>query len=67
MMERYSAEETQGTEGPFEFYFQTHGAEPGELKDELDDICGAGRYGLKVRPTVMTLSIPTTGAVVNWD
>lgn len=47
-MERYRTEETQGTEGPFEFYFQTHGAEPGELKEKLDEICGTGRYALKM-------------------
>lgn len=47
-MEKYGAEEKQGTEGPFEFYFQTHGAEPGELKEELDEMCGEGKYALKM-------------------
>jgi len=48
MVERYGAEEIQGTDGPPEFYFQTHGAEPGELKELLDRICGPGQYALKM-------------------
>jgi hypothetical protein len=48
MIGGYGAEETQGTEGLPEFYFQTHGAEPGELKKLLDRICGPGQYALKV-------------------
>lgn len=67
MVERYGAEEIQGTDGPPEFYFQTHGAEPGELKELLDRICGPGQYALKVRPAVVLMFTLGIFVAVKWD